>query len=150
MYYNSSYKDKLPGIDAMSHAVMTKYDDFDDNLSRRLTKMVMQLFSHWKLTYEEQAILLGLSTSTHTSINRYKRGLSHIRLNQDTYDRIRFLLSIHKSLRTLFPMNRDLAYAWMKKPNAHFNYRTPLQVAIEQGFLGLASVHDYIESVKVH
>lgn len=122
--------------------------EFDEEQSIRLTKMIMRLFEHWQLTYEQQAILLGLSTNTRSSINRYKKGTSHIRLNQDTYDRITFFLSIHKSLRALFPMNLDLAYKWIKEPNLHFDHKAPIQIIAEEGFLGLVKVHDYLENVK--
>ena len=134
----------------MAYAADIHYEPFDEATSKRLTKLIMKLFSLWKLTYEEQAVLLGLSSGSHASIHRYKRGESFIRLNQDTYDRIRFLLGIHKTLRILFPENLALAYAWIKSPNAQFNDHTPLSVAIQRGFLGVVSVYDYLESVKTH
>jgi hypothetical protein len=35
-----------------------------------ITRMIMRLFEHWGLTYEQQAMLLSLSTNTHSTIAR--------------------------------------------------------------------------------
>ena len=126
-----------------------KYHELDDEKAARLTKMVMQLFEHWQLTYDEQAEILGLSSKTHSTINRYKKGTSSIRFDRDIYDRVRFLLSIHKALRTIFPLNTEMAYAWPKTSNQFFNGRTPIEVVSQEGFLGLASIHTYLENFKV-
>ncbi len=131
----------------MARAV--KYDDIDSEHATRLTNMIMRLFEHWKLTYEEQAKLLDFSSKTHSTINRYKNGTSAIRFDRDTYDRVRFLLVIHKLLRMLFPMNLELAYAWPKTANQFFNGKTPIEVVFEEGFLGLVRVHDYLENQKM-
>jgi len=80
-------------------------DSSNTNHAEKLTRMVMRLFEHWRLTYEEQAQVLGLSPKTHSTISRYKKGLSSIRLERDSYDRVRLLLSIHKLLRKIFPLN---------------------------------------------
>ncbi|MDF1655608.1 MAG: hypothetical protein P1U34_10905 [Coxiellaceae bacterium] len=131
----------------MARAV--QYDDIDSEHATRLTNMIMRLFEHWKLTYEEQAKLLDFSSKTHSTINRYKNGTSAIRFDRDTYDRVRFLLAIHKLLRMLFPMNLELAYAWPKTTNQFFHGRTPVEVVFEEGFLGLVRVHDYLENQKM-
>lgn len=124
------------------------YDAIDNNHAAKLTQMIMRLFEHWSLTYQEQANLLGLSTKTNTTISRYKKGESHIKFDRDTYDRVRILLSIHQSLRTIFPLNKSLAYAWPKTRNLHFKGKTPVEVIAEEGFLGLVNVQHYLENYK--
>lgn len=126
------------------------FDSIDGEHAAKMTKMIMQLFEHWRLTYEEQAQLLGLSTKTHSTINRYKKGASPIRFDRDSYDRVRFLLAIHKLLRSFFPLNKEIVYAWMKTPNKHFDFKTPIEVVAEEGFLGLARVHQYLENYSAN
>jgi len=124
-----------------------KYEEIEGERAMKLTQMIMKLFDHWGLTYEEQAQMLGLSHKTHSTISRYKKGLSSIRFDRDIYDRVRFLLSIHQSLRTIFPMNIEMAYAWPKTPNQAFR-QTPVELIFQEGFLGLARVHSYLENFK--
>lgn len=119
---------------------------FDHVPADKLTSMIMRLFEHWKLTYAEQAIMLGFSPKTHSTIARYKNGSQAIALDRDTYDRVRFLLSIHKNLRTIFPLNKDLGYAWVKAQNRTFDGKTPFDIIAQEGFLGLARVNNYLEN----
>ncbi len=125
-----------------------EYEAPDKTLSDKLTAMTMRLFEHWKLTYNEQSHLLGVSSRTNSTINRYKKGLAHIRFDRDSYDRVRYLLAIHQSLRNIFQLNKDLAYKWMKTKNKAFDNRSPVDVIVEDGFLGLVDVHNYLENYK--
>ncbi len=77
-----------------------------------LATIVMTLFDHWKLTTEDQALLLGLAPANRAALTRYRKG-EPIGTSRDQYERVGYLLAIHKNLRTLFPQNRDLAYRWM-------------------------------------
>ncbi len=128
--------------------ISAKYDDIEDEKSVRLTKMVMNLFNHWNLTYDEQTQVLGLSSETHSTIHCYRKETSSIRFDRDIYDRVRFLLDIHKALRTIFPLNTEMAYAWPKTPNQFFNRKTPIEIIFEEGFLGLVRIHAYLANVK--
>lgn len=111
-----------------------------------LTRMVMKMFELWSLTYEEQATLLGLSTRTNNTISRYKRALAPIRFDRDTYDRVSMLLSIHQSLRQLFPSNKELAYRWMKVRNAQFRHKTPVEHIAEKGMFGIWDIQTYLQN----
>lgn len=125
-----------------------KYNEVDAQSAIKLTRMVMRLFDHWKLTYFEQSILLGLSVKTNASIAKYRKGCAHLKMSRDTYDRVRFLLAIHKSLKQIFPMNNEIAYRWPKTPNSYFDGKTPVQVIADDGILGLGKVNDFLESYK--
>jgi hypothetical protein len=48
-------------------------------------------------------------------------------------------------LRTLFPQNQQLAYAWMSTGNKSFDGLTPMAVVREQGLRGLRAVRGYLE-----
>jgi hypothetical protein len=110
------------------------------------TQMVMKLFEHWALTYKQQALLLGLSPNTETSIHRYKNGKQSLPLYRDIQDRVSHLLTIHKYLRRAYPFNKELAYRWISTRNRDFNNETPLDLIFKEGYMGLIRVRDYLAS----
>ena len=81
--------------------------------------MVVSLLDHWKLAPNDQALLLGLSTQSRSTIARYRRG-EPLADSADLLARAGHLLGIHKALRILFPHDRDLAYRWVSTPNRRF------------------------------
>lgn len=110
----------------------------------RLAHMVMRLFEHWQLNTEDQLMLLGLEPQSRTTLARYRRG-APLASHRDLLDRVGHLLAMHKSLRILFPRNRELTYAWIRMPNRHFEGRTPVQAIRELGFMGLLMVRNYLD-----
>jgi Protein of unknown function (DUF2384) len=112
-----------------------------------LSKMVMTLLDHWKLTTEEQASLLGISSTNRSALMRYRKGES-IGTSRDQFERVGHLLGIHKNLRLLFPQNRDLAYRWMTTRNRAFDNLTPVDVIKENGFVGLLIVRAYLDRAR--
>ncbi len=122
--------------------------DIHNKESRQgLARMVMQLFQHWRLSNEEQLDLLGLDAGSRTTLARYRKG-QPLGSNRDLLDRVGHLLSVHKSLRLLFPHNRELAYAWMRAPNRAFDNLTPVQVVRQHGFAGLLMLRSYLDQVR--
>jgi hypothetical protein len=109
----------------------------------RLAAMVTGLLEHWELSAAEQAELLGLSTTSRSTLARYRAG-EPLADSRDLLDRAGHLLGIHKSLRLLFPHDRDLAYRWMTQPNRRLGAR-PVDVAIRHGFEGLLAVRRYLD-----
>ncbi|HVF66007.1 MAG TPA: MbcA/ParS/Xre antitoxin family protein [Casimicrobiaceae bacterium] len=105
--------------------------------------MVTKLLDHWSLAASEQAALLGLSGGSRSTLARYRNG-EPLADNRDLLDRAGHLLGIHKSLRILFPYDRDLAYRWMNEPNRRFG-RRPVDVVVEHGFEGLLAVRRYLD-----
>jgi len=112
-----------------------------------LAKMIMALFDHWKLTTEDQAILLGLATNNRAALTRYRKG-EPIGTSRDQYERVGHLLGIHKNLRLLFPHNRELTYQWMSTRNKAFDNLTPVDVIKEWGFAGLLMVRSYLDRAR--
>jgi hypothetical protein len=105
--------------------------------------MVTRLLEHWELTATEQAEVLGLSAGSRSTLGRYRRG-EPLADNRDLLDRAGHLLGIHKSLRLLFPHDRDLAYRWMTQPNRRLGER-PVDLILEHGFEGLLAVRRYLD-----
>src|SRR5215210_7229165 len=108
-----------------------------------LARMVVALLDHWNLAPNDQAVLLGLSTQSRSTIARYRRG-EPLADSADLLARAGHLLGIHKALRILFPHDRDLAYRWVSAPNRRFGERTPLEI-MKQGFEGLLAVRRYLD-----
>jgi hypothetical protein len=109
----------------------------------RLARMVTRLFEHWRLTTAEQAALLGLARENRATLSRYRKG-EPLADSRDLLDRAGHLLGIHKSLRILFPADRDLAYRWMTTPNRRLAAR-PVDIVIERGFEGLLALRRYLD-----
>lgn len=109
----------------------------------RLATMVMRLLDHWELSTAQQAAVLGLSVASRTSLVRYRAG-EPLADSRDLLDRAGHLLGIHKSLRILFPHDRDLAYRWMTQPNRRLGAR-PVDVVVEHGFEGLLAIRRYLD-----
>ncbi len=109
----------------------------------RLARMVTQLFDLWQVSVAEQAALLGLSADNRSTLARYRKG-DPLADSRDLLDRVGHLLGIHKSLRILFPHDRDLAYRWMTTPNRRFGTR-PVDVAVQHGFEGLLALRRYLD-----
>ena len=109
----------------------------------RLARMIVQLLDHWALSTVEQSALLGLSAGSRSTLSRYRAG-EPLADSRDLIDRAGHLLGIHKSLRILFPHDRDLAYRWMGTPNARIGAR-PVDVVVAHGFEGLLALRRYLD-----
>src|SRR4030095_12076015 len=109
----------------------------------RLARMVMQLFEHWGVSTSEQAALLGLSPDNRSTLSRYRKG-EPLADSRDLLERAGHLLGIHKSLRILFPQDRDLAYRWMTTPNRRLAAR-PVDIIVEDGFEGMLGAARFLE-----
>lgn len=110
-------------------------------------KMVMTLFTHWQLSTEDQLALLGLSTSNRGALTRYRKG-EPLAPNRDLLERAGILLGIHKSLRLLFPHNREQVYVWMTRPNRAFEGMSPAETIKQWGFTGLLMVRAYLDRAR--
>src|SRR5688572_14747150 len=109
----------------------------------RLARMVVALLDHWNLPPNDQAVLLGLSTQSRSTIARYRRG-EPFADSADLLARAGHLLGIHKALRILFPHDRDLAYRWVSTLNRRFG-ATPLDVMKQHGYEGILAVRRYLD-----
>jgi hypothetical protein len=109
----------------------------------RLAKMVVSLLEHWNLPPNDQAVLLGLSPQSRSTIARYRRG-EPLADSSDLLARAGHLLGIHKALRIIFPHDRDLAYRWVGAPNARFG-TTPLEIMKRHGYEGILAVRRYLD-----
>ena len=118
--------------------------DLHSRASReRLARMVVELLDRWRLSAVDQAILLGLSGNSRSTVARYRRG-EPLADSPDLLARAGHLLGIHKALRIIFPHDLDLAYRWVSAPNRRFG-TTPLEVMKRHGYEGLLAVRRYLD-----
>ena len=110
----------------------------------RLARMLMQLFEHWSLAPADQALLLGLSAQSRSTLARYRKG-EPLADSADLLGRAGHLLGIHKALRLLFPHDRDLAYGWVCAPNRRFGGASPLEIMKRHGYEGILAVRRYLD-----
>lgn len=103
--------------------------------------MVMRLFGLWQISIVDQAALLNRSLGT---IRRYRNGGSFAD-NEEILDRVGCLLSIHSSLKTIFPHNDELVYKWIVSKNQAFEVQAPIEVMMN-GLDGIITVRRYLES----
>ena len=113
----------------------------------RLAKMVTRLFEHWKLDPATAAALLGLSEKSRTAINRYRKG-GPLPDSRDLLDRVGNLFGIHKSLRLLYPHNRELVYRWPTARNQRLDNLTPVEIMVEQGLPGIVAIRGYLDFLR--
>ena len=112
-----------------------------------LTKAILRLFKHWKLSQEKQCELLGLSSGSRPRLKAMEQG-GVIPQGRDAQDRVGLILSIHKSLRLLYPHNKELLYSWIHRRNKLFDNLTPLEIMSEQGLLGIAKVARFLDAQR--
>ena len=128
-------------------AVVERADrvDLHGRASReRLSRLVAALFDNWGISPADQALLLGLSSQSRSTVARYRRG-EPLADNADLLARAGHLLGIHKALRIIFPHDRDLAYRWVTTPNRRFGGIPPLEVMRRHGFEGVLAVRRYLD-----
>lgn len=109
-----------------------------------LLRMTFWLFEKWRLNAHQQAILLGVR-STSTIYRWRKHGVK--RLRSETLERIANLLAIHKLLRLLFYRNPDLGRNWVKTPNkaSCFKGKPPIDTMLRGKMSDFMLVLRYLE-----
>jgi len=114
---------------------------------KKLALMVTRLFELWNVTTADQLELLGLSRTSRAQISKYRNG-GAVPSSRDMLDRIGWLLSIHKSLRLLYPRNENIRYTWVKRRNRVLDDQRPLDIMTYQGLIGIARVARYLDFLR--
>lgn len=109
-----------------------------------LAGMVIRLFDKWRLSGADRAVLLGLSTQNRAALAGYRRG-EPVGKSQDRLQRASYLLGIHKSLRLMFPHDRDLVYAWPTTPNRKLDGMSPVEFIRDNGLVGMAAIRAMLD-----
>jgi len=135
----------MPAIAQLSEETRVNIENSDAR--RKLARMVTRLFELWELPTADQLELLGLSRTSRAQISKYRKG-GALPSSRDMLDRIGWLLSIHKSLRLLYPRNENIRYTWVKRRNQILDDQRPLDIMKHQGLIGIARVARYLDFLR--
>lgn len=117
----------------------------DEGTRQNLARVLTALFERWDLPTDVQLSLLGLSPESRKLLGLYRRGERGLPASRDALDRAGYLLGMHKALRLLFPENPTLRYGWIRMRNRQLDGRTPLEVMLEEGLVGLARIARFLD-----
>ena len=133
---------------AMAQAAEETHIDLESSEARKkLARMVTRLFELWKISTADQLELLGLSRTSRAQISKYRNG-GAVPSSRDMLDRIGWLLSIHKSLRLLYPRNENIRYTWVKRRNRILDDQRPLDIMTYHGLIGIARIARYLDFLR--
>ena len=135
----------MPAIAQLTEETRINIENSDAR--RKLARMVTRLFELWDLPTADQLELLGLSRTSRAQISKYRKG-GALPSSRDMLDRIGWLLSIHKSLRLLYPRNENIRYTWVKRRNKILDDQRPLDIMKYQGLIGIARVARYLDYIR--
>jgi hypothetical protein len=99
------------------------------------TRMVTRLFELWKLSREDQVVLLG-GVDTRDLLTALANA-------PELQGRVDSLLRIYAHLRVIFPRNPDLAHRWITQPNRRFEGRQPVEI-MKEGGEGLQTIRRHL------
>ena len=135
----------MPAIAQLTEETRVNIENSDAR--RKLAQMVTRLFELWDLPAADQLELLGLSRTSRAQLSKYRKG-GALPSSRDMLDRIGWLLSIHKSLRLLYPRNENIRYTWVKRRNKILDDQRPLDIMKYQGLIGIARVARYLDYIR--
>lgn len=133
----------------MARSTSTQSHDLpsEEEVNRAALQGFFGITEDWKLTNEQQRILLGSpGVSTFFKWKKEKNG----RLPFDTLDRVSYVMGIHKALRILFG-DLKAVERWLHAPNDAplFGGRSALEFLTNSGHLeDLAIVRRYLDSER--
>ena len=131
--------------------IMSNLANFDSSheltkdLLQRNTQNVVALFDHWELRNDEVCNLLGGISPA--QLAKYKKGKANIS-SRDTIERVGNLLGIHKNLRILYPYNKEVVYQWVKRRNKKLHNLSPLDIMLEQGYIGINQIRRFTDHLR--
>lgn len=123
----------------------------DTELLHALGKAFWNLADHYQLTQKEIAVLLGLKTENRQRLTQLKTK-KEIPDDPDKRLRVSHLIGIHKSLRILFPQNRDVVYSWIKTKRDLFEGKSAMEYIAEEPLQSLPrifSVRRLLDQIRV-
>lgn len=119
----------------------------DEPTRCRLAKLCLRLLALWQLNRRQQAIMLGLSPDTRSTLRRFEQG-APLPNQRDILDRAGHLMGILKSLELLFPENPELVDAWALTRDRALGGATPYEIVEQEGVAGLRDLRAYLDYLR--
>lgn len=119
--------------------------NLDESTRLRMANEVMELFSQWQVSLDDQHSLLGLPGSVK------KRHLYKYAEDQPLPDetavieRAQHLMGIADALRTYFPNSHHARSRFIRSHSKKFSSRTPLQIMVDDGVSGLIRIRSHLD-----
>ncbi len=118
----------------------------EDNARAPLAEAFFNLCAHWNLTRQEEAGLLGWDYGEKRGkLDAMRKDHSPLDNDADKIGRVIDLINIHKSLRILFPNDREAVYSWIKIPRERFGNHSALDIMLQEGKLGITAIRHYLD-----
>lgn len=114
---------------------------------KSISKVFWVLAEKYNFTNTDLRAVLGKEFDAKT-LKKYKESKSFPDGETDIILRAAHLLSIHWSLRVLYPHNPSLVYTWMKTKSPEFGNKSPVEIVKESGyksFIALMSIRNYLD-----
>ena len=117
-----------------------------ESLSGPALRTFFQIAQLWKLSNDEQMILLGISARS--TYYKWKKNTDVV-LSKDTLERISYIVGIYKSLQILLP-DEKLADEWVKLPNFAplFDGQSALDLMMSGRVADLFIVRQYLDAER--
>ena len=108
-----------------------------------LLPAIFNIFSLWRLTGQQQMMLLGLSNEK--TLYNWKNQPEKAKLTRDCLERASYILGIYRALQVLFP-DEAQSDRWLHIPNDNplFGGTAPLDKMLEGLVVDLAVVRDHL------
>ncbi|MFZ4712560.1 MAG: hypothetical protein ACOYL6_02500 [Bacteriovoracaceae bacterium] len=120
---------------------------FTKSQIKSLAKAFWKLVEKYELNNSDLHAILGKNFDPKT-LKKYKTSLSFPEGETDIVLRASHMLSIHWSLRVMYPHNSSLVYSWIKTKTPEFDNKSPIQILKESGyksFIALMSIRNYLD-----
>jgi len=114
-----------------------------DAEGQAMFRACMNLFTLWRISDAEAAILLDLPPRTFA---RWKTGAIG-RIGRDQKARLSNLMGIHKALRLIF-RQPERSHAWPRLPNTAFDGRSALAVMLGGELTDLMRIRRYLDAER--
>jgi hypothetical protein len=120
------------------------------DLSGPALRTFFRIAELWRLTVEEQMVLLGITARS--TFFKWKKGDAAVlppALPKDTLERISYLLGIYKALQILLP-DEKAADEWVHRPNtaSPFGGRSALERMLSGQVADLFVVRQYLDAER--
>lgn len=130
------------------------YSEAEDRLSAAALLNFFGITDEWALSTKQQMTLLGNpAKSSFYRMRDFAEGKQSkpIRLNQDTLERVSYLMGIYKAINILLP-NTQQAAEWIKKPNNAplFAGSSALEKMLGGRVVDLSDVRRYLDGERGH
>ena len=115
-----------------------------DRLTPTALKAIKNLSLHWKLTGDQAAALMGVSSSTW---DRLVQGKAK-KLTQDQMTRVSALVGVFKGLNLLFADSMADRWPTLRNRGPLFNNRTPIEAMIDGGIPAMLDVRRHVDALR--